>query len=154
LSTGGGLRSAGRRRHPCRLCPAPRRSSGALSGAAAGSADQPARLVVEGSGEADRACRAGPRPSGRLLSLRDLGTQYGRGGGGGGGLARKRPAARGEGRAMRYIERHTRWQRAIHGATALLMVLMVLSGVAMFHPALFFLSELFGGGTWNRMLHP
>jgi formate dehydrogenase subunit gamma len=55
---------------------------------------------------------------------------------------------------MRYLERHTRWQRAIHGATALLMVLMMLSGLALFHPALFFLSDLFGGGTWNRILHP
>ena len=55
---------------------------------------------------------------------------------------------------MRYIERHTRWQRAIHGATALLMVLMMLSGLALFHPALFFLSDLFGGGSWNRILHP
>jgi formate dehydrogenase subunit gamma len=55
---------------------------------------------------------------------------------------------------MRYIERHTRWQRAIHGATALLMVLMMLSGLALFHPALFFLSNLFGGGVWNRILHP
>ena len=55
---------------------------------------------------------------------------------------------------MRYLERHTPWQRAIHGATALLMVLVMLSGLALFHPALFFLSDLFGGGTWNRILHP
>lgn len=55
---------------------------------------------------------------------------------------------------MRYVERHTRWQRFIHGATALLMVLLILSGLALFHPSLFFLSTLFGGGTWNRILHP
>ncbi len=55
---------------------------------------------------------------------------------------------------MKYVERHTSWQRFIHGSTALLMVLLILSGLALFHPALFFLSGLFGGGTWNRILHP
>ncbi len=55
---------------------------------------------------------------------------------------------------MTYIERYTRWQRFIHAAVALLMVLLILSGLALFHPALFFLSDLFGGGTWNRILHP
>ena len=55
---------------------------------------------------------------------------------------------------MRTIERHTRWQRFIHGATALLMILLMLSGLALFQPALFFLNGLFGGGTWNRILHP
>ena len=55
---------------------------------------------------------------------------------------------------MRYVQRHTRWQRFIHGLTALLMVLMALSGLALFHPSMFFLSGLFGGGTWNRILHP
>jgi formate dehydrogenase subunit gamma len=55
---------------------------------------------------------------------------------------------------VRYVERHTRWQRFIHGLTALLMVLLMLSGLVLFHPALFFLSGLFGGGTWNRILHP
>ena len=29
-----------------------------------------------------------------------------------------------------------------------------LSGLALFHPALFGLSGLFGGGTWTRILHP
>ena len=55
---------------------------------------------------------------------------------------------------MRYVQRHTRWQRFIHGTTALLMVLLMLSGLALFHPSLFFLSDLFGGGTWSRILHP
>jgi len=26
--------------------------------------------------------------------------------------------------------------------------------MSLFHPALFFLSDLFGGGTWTRILHP
>lgn len=29
-----------------------------------------------------------------------------------------------------------------------------LSGLALFHPALFWLSNLFGGGPWTRILHP
>jgi formate dehydrogenase subunit gamma len=55
---------------------------------------------------------------------------------------------------MRYIERHTPWQRFIHWLTALLMVLLALSGLALFHPSLFFLSAALGGGTWTRILHP
>jgi formate dehydrogenase subunit gamma len=34
------------------------------------------------------------------------------------------------------------------------MVIVMLSGLTFFHPSLSFLSELFGGGTWNRILHP
>ena len=33
-------------------------------------------------------------------------------------------------------------------------MLAALSGLAMFHPALFWLSGLFGGGPWTRILHP
>jgi formate dehydrogenase subunit gamma len=33
-------------------------------------------------------------------------------------------------------------------------VLAALSGLALFHPALFWLSHLFGGGPWTRILHP
>jgi formate dehydrogenase subunit gamma len=33
-------------------------------------------------------------------------------------------------------------------------VLAALSGLALFHPALFWLSNLFGGGPWTRVLHP
>ncbi len=44
--------------------------------------------------------------------------------------------------------------RINHWITAGCFVLMTLSGLAMFHPALFFLSELFGGGQWTRAIHP
>lgn len=37
---------------------------------------------------------------------------------------------------------------------AILFVLAGLSGLALFHPALFGLSGLFGGGPWTRILHP
>ena len=33
-------------------------------------------------------------------------------------------------------------------------MLAALSGLAFFHPSLFFLSNLFGGGSWARILHP
>src|SRR4029077_7372925 len=33
-------------------------------------------------------------------------------------------------------------------------VLLMLSGLSMFHPMLFFLSGLFGGGAWTRAIHP
>jgi formate dehydrogenase subunit gamma len=37
---------------------------------------------------------------------------------------------------------------------AITFVLLTLSGLALFHPAFFFLTNLFGGGTWSRILHP
>ena len=33
-------------------------------------------------------------------------------------------------------------------------MLLLLSGLSMFHPMLFFLSGLFGGGQWTRAIHP
>jgi formate dehydrogenase subunit gamma len=35
-----------------------------------------------------------------------------------------------------------------------MFILAALSGLALFHPALFWLSSLFGGGPWTRILHP
>ncbi len=35
-----------------------------------------------------------------------------------------------------------------------MFVLAGLSGLAFFHPSLFFLTHLFGGGPWARILHP
>jgi formate dehydrogenase subunit gamma len=52
------------------------------------------------------------------------------------------------------IVRYTAGVRTNHWIVALLFVLAALSGLAMFHPALFWLSHLFGGGTWTRILHP
>jgi formate dehydrogenase subunit gamma len=50
--------------------------------------------------------------------------------------------------------RHTTVTRVNHWITALCFVLLVLSGLSMFHPMLFFLSQLFGGGQWTRAVHP
>ncbi|WFU73415.1 formate dehydrogenase subunit gamma [Bradyrhizobium sp. CB2312] len=44
--------------------------------------------------------------------------------------------------------------RINHWITAGCFVLLVLSGLSMFHPMLFFLSQLFGGGQWTRAVHP
>lgn len=44
--------------------------------------------------------------------------------------------------------------RMNHWAIALLFFGAGLSGLAFFHPSLFFLSNLFGGGVWTRILHP
>ncbi|MCX4197158.1 cytochrome b/b6 domain-containing protein [Methylobacterium organophilum] len=52
------------------------------------------------------------------------------------------------------IERYNPSQRTNHWIVAILFVLAALSGLALFHPALFGLSGLFGGGTWTRILHP
>src|SRR6516164_6592234 len=50
--------------------------------------------------------------------------------------------------------RYAAWTRINHWITAACFVLLMLSGLAMFHPMLFFLSGLFGGGQWTRAIHP
>ena len=54
----------------------------------------------------------------------------------------------------RRIERYNANERSNHWVTAISFVLLALSGLAMFHPAMFWLSDLFGGGQWMRILHP
>ena len=44
--------------------------------------------------------------------------------------------------------------RINHWIVAISFVLLALSGLAMFHPAMFWLTNLFGGGPWTRILHP
>ena len=34
------------------------------------------------------------------------------------------------------------------------LILLALSGLALFDPVLFFLTGLFGGGQWTRIIHP
>jgi formate dehydrogenase subunit gamma len=52
------------------------------------------------------------------------------------------------------ITRYSANDRTNHWTTAIAFILAALSGLAMFHPALFGLSSLFGGGPWTRILHP
>lgn len=52
------------------------------------------------------------------------------------------------------IERYTPNERTNHWIVALVFILTAISGLALFHPALYWLSALLGGGTWTRILHP
>ncbi|GHH52653.1 formate dehydrogenase subunit gamma [[Pseudomonas] boreopolis] len=52
------------------------------------------------------------------------------------------------------IVRYRAPTRINHWIVAISFVLVALSGLALFHPALFPLSALFGGGPWTRILHP
>ena len=52
------------------------------------------------------------------------------------------------------VDRYTKSARINHWITATCLVLLALSGLALFHPSLFFLTGLFGGGQWTRAIHP
>jgi formate dehydrogenase subunit gamma len=52
------------------------------------------------------------------------------------------------------VDRYTAGARVNHWITATSLVLLALSGLALFHPSLFFLTGLFGGGQWTRAVHP
>jgi formate dehydrogenase subunit gamma len=57
-------------------------------------------------------------------------------------------------RNANHIVRYTAEVRINHWIVAISFVLLALSGLALFHPALFWLTNLFGGGPWTRILHP
>jgi formate dehydrogenase subunit gamma len=52
------------------------------------------------------------------------------------------------------VGRYSTGDRINHWITAGSLILLALSGFALFHPSLFFLTALFGGGQWTRILHP
>lgn len=52
------------------------------------------------------------------------------------------------------LQRYPDRDRMNHWAIVLLFVCAGLTGLSFFHPSLFFLSGLFGGGVWSRILHP
>ena len=52
------------------------------------------------------------------------------------------------------VDRYTAGARINHWVTAISLVLLALSGLALFTPALYFLTGLFGGGQWTRTIHP
>ncbi|HMN70890.1 MAG TPA: formate dehydrogenase subunit gamma [Rhodoblastus sp.] len=52
------------------------------------------------------------------------------------------------------VDRYTPGARANHWLTAICLILLALSGLALFTPSLFFLTGLFGGGQTTRMIHP
>jgi formate dehydrogenase subunit gamma len=52
------------------------------------------------------------------------------------------------------VDRYTTAARINHWITATSLVLLGLSGLSLFHPSLFFLTALFGGGDFTRFIHP
>lgn len=52
------------------------------------------------------------------------------------------------------IIRYRAGTRINHWIVAISFVLLALSGLALFHPSLFWLTALFGGGPWTRIVHP
>jgi formate dehydrogenase subunit gamma len=52
------------------------------------------------------------------------------------------------------FDRYTTGARLNHWINAILMICLALSGMALFHPSLFFLTDLFGGGPTARIIHP
>jgi formate dehydrogenase subunit gamma len=52
------------------------------------------------------------------------------------------------------IVRYTANERTNHWITAITFLLLALSGLVLFHPSMFWLTAIFGGGQWTRILHP
>jgi len=52
------------------------------------------------------------------------------------------------------VDRYTLGARINHWITATCLILLALSGLSLFHPSLFFLTNLFGGGQATRAIHP
>lgn len=55
---------------------------------------------------------------------------------------------------MKYLRRYSDGERMTHWVVAITFVLAGLSGLAFFHPSMFFFTNLFGGGPWTKILHP
>lgn len=53
-----------------------------------------------------------------------------------------------------FLPRYNGAERATHWTVALSFLIAGMSGLAMFHPAFWFLSGALGGGVWSRLLHP
>ena len=52
------------------------------------------------------------------------------------------------------VSRYTAGARLNHWINAMALILLAVSGLALFHPSLFFLTALFGGGASTRAIHP
>jgi formate dehydrogenase subunit gamma len=52
------------------------------------------------------------------------------------------------------IQRYTANDRSNHWITAICFILLAVSGLAMFHPAMSWMAVFLGGGQWTRILHP
>jgi len=52
------------------------------------------------------------------------------------------------------LERHDARDRMLHWLIAVAFLFAGASGLALFHPSLYWLGNLLGGGTWSVVLHP
>ncbi|MBF9235747.1 formate dehydrogenase subunit gamma [Microvirga sp. BT350] len=52
------------------------------------------------------------------------------------------------------VNRYRKIARINHWITATCLILLAISGLALFHPSLFFMTGLFGGGQNTRAIHP
>src|SRR5882724_10456570 len=149
------LRSARRRRHARDVRPAPRRPAVALRRLAGQAAHQPPGRGVEGRAEA---AGCGGHRLDRTRRLLPLGRRRAQRSTTGGRSAGPTRSARCKGTQMTRppgtLIRNTTAARINHWITAGCFVLLLLSGLSMFHPMLFWLSGLFGGGQWTRTIHP
>ena len=57
-------------------------------------------------------------------------------------------------RDPRDLVRYTAGERINHWIVGISFILLGISGLALFHPAFFPFTMLFGGPTWTRILHP
>ncbi|GAB1385770.1 formate dehydrogenase subunit gamma [Melaminivora sp.] len=57
-------------------------------------------------------------------------------------------------RNPRDLQRYNASERLNHWVVGICFILLALSGLAFFHPSLYPLTQLFGGGPWTRILHP
>ena len=56
--------------------------------------------------------------------------------------------------STRMIQRYDPLERLNHWITALTFLLLTFSGLALFHPSMFWFTQFFGGPVWARILHP
>ncbi len=52
------------------------------------------------------------------------------------------------------VDRYTTGARINHWITAASLVLLAISGLALFHPSLYWMTAFFGGGSSTRAIHP
>ena len=52
------------------------------------------------------------------------------------------------------VDRHNIFARVNHWTTVISFLILLISGAALFHPSMFGLSDLFGGGENTRAIHP
>ncbi len=52
------------------------------------------------------------------------------------------------------LKRYTPRERVNHWTIAVCFILLTLSGLSFFHPSMWPLTDIFGGGVWTRILHP